>query len=168
MNPRIDIVLRTLKASLETHVIPELESDFARGQAGQIAVTLEWLAQGWEPPLQELREGNANVRRALDPMVTELERLAQADGAARDRWLAAAETLRAALEQPVEDTLEDRTHERERFVELLDALVREAGTPVGGNAGTGPLWTRLHAALEALTHAETTMGPIPLPEHHWR
>ena len=46
MNPSLPNILRTLKASLEEHVIPELDSRFARGQAGQVAVALEWLAHG--------------------------------------------------------------------------------------------------------------------------
>jgi len=168
MNPSIPVILRTLKASLEEHVIPELESDFARGQAGQVAVTLEWLAQGWQEPLQRLREGNEAILRALGDVEAELQRLTREDPAQQGHWRAAGAALRCALELPVEDTAGGHEAERERFFNVLDDLVIAAGVPVGREAGAGPLWTRLQQALDALTKAETYLGPIPLPPHHWR
>ena len=76
--------------------------------------------------------------------------------------------LRAGLDIPAGDTAEGREAERTRLFKVLDDLVIAAGVPVGGTAGGGPLWAWLHQALEALTAAETYLGPIPLPPHHWR
>jgi hypothetical protein len=168
MNPSLQIILRTLKASLEEHVIPELDSRFARGQAGQVAVALEWLAQGLEEPLQWLQEGNAAIRSALEGVEGELERLSEEDAEQRDHWQAARRNLRAVLDDPAKDTAEGRQEERARFFQLLDDLVIAAGTPVGGDTGVGPLWAQLTEAMGAVAVAETKLGAVPLPQEHWR
>jgi hypothetical protein len=168
VNPSLPVILRTLKASLEEHVIPELESRFARGQAGQVAVALEWLAQGLEEPLQWLQDGNTAIRAALEGVDGELARLCEEDEERRGRWRAAREGLRAVLVEPVKDTAEGRQEERARFFRLLDDLVIAAGTPVRGDDGTGPLWARLTDAMGVLAAAETKLGAMPLPQEHWR
>jgi hypothetical protein len=168
VNPSLPNILRTLKASLEEHVIPELDSRFARGQAGQVAVALEWLAQGMEEPLQWLQEGNAGIRGALAGVAGELERLREGDEERRGHWRAALENLRAVLDEPAKDTVEGRQEERARFFRLLDDLVIAAGTPVSGEDGVGPLWARLNEAMGALAAAETKLGAMPLPQEHWR
>lgn len=167
MNPSVPVILQTLKRALEEHVIPELDSDFARGQAGQVAVTLEWLATGWQEPLQVLQKGNAAIRSALESVAQELDRLALEDGRG-DHWKAAAASLRSALRPPAEETATEREAERARFFAVLDELVIAAGPPVAGAEGTGRLWSRLQEALDALADAETYLGPIPLPPQHWR
>ncbi|MCC6381343.1 MAG: hypothetical protein IT304_02490 [Dehalococcoidia bacterium] len=167
MNPSIPVILRTLRQALEEHVIPELDSDFARGQAGQVAVTLDWLATGWQEPLQVLQKGNAAIRNSLQGVEQELDRLALEDDRAQ-HWKEAAASLRAALRAPAEETAAEREAERARFFAVLDELVVAAGPPVAGAEGTGPLWSQLQQALDALADAETYLGPIPLPPEHWR
>lgn len=168
MNPTFDVILRTLKASLEEHVIPELDSSFARGQAGQVAITLEWLAEGLEEPVQKLREGDAEIRRCLEAVGVELQRLSSKDRAQSDHWLGANEKLQGALNASHQDSLAGELDKRSRYVEVLDDLVVVAGVPQGGDEGTGPLWAALQQALGALASAETQMGPVPLPQEHWR
>ncbi|MDP6375172.1 MAG: hypothetical protein QGH42_10770 [Kiritimatiellia bacterium] len=168
MNPSITVILRTLKASLEEHVIPELDSNFARGQAGQVAVTLDWLAEGFEKSLQKVREGNAGVTDALETVSTQLQRLAEDDTAQSDHWNTANDALRAALSATMEDSSAGERAQQTQLFEVLDDLVIAAGVPRGGDEGTGPLWAALHQALVELAQTETYMGTVPLPKHHWR
>ncbi|MBT7369886.1 MAG: hypothetical protein HN816_04510, partial [Gammaproteobacteria bacterium] len=90
MNPSLATVLRTLKASLQEHVIPELENNFARGQAGQVVVTLDWLADGLEEPMQKVIEGNAGVSQALEAVNEQLQPLSESDA---DRWQAVGNAI---------------------------------------------------------------------------
>lgn len=168
MNPDVGTILRTLKASLEEHVIPELDSKFARGQAGQVAVTLEWLAEGLEEPVQKLREGNAELSDALETLSVELQRLTSDDATQSDRWQASAESLQAALNAESHDSLAGQLEQRDTYFKVLDDLVIAAGVPQGGADDTGPLWIALQRALEALAVAEQYMGSVPLPQEHWR
>ncbi|MBQ62098.1 MAG: hypothetical protein CMQ19_08480 [Gammaproteobacteria bacterium] len=163
MKPSVPAALRTLKASLEEHVIPELESGFARGQAGQIALTLEWLAAGWVEPLQTVRTGNQAIRKKLAAALEALNDLAEADG----QWSAPRGQLSEALDLSIEDTIEAQESDRDRLTALLDELVIAAGVPVNAQEPTGALWRALVSAMEAYAAAETHYGPIPLPEEHW-
>ncbi|HJP40715.1 MAG TPA: hypothetical protein QGF35_03305 [Dehalococcoidia bacterium] len=167
MRPTVPAILRILKNSLEEHVIPELESHYARGQAGQIALTLEWLADGWVEPLQKTREGNAAVRSSLMAVNDELVKLVQSDAAQKDHWAAAQSQLGDMLGDAVEDTAAAQDADRDRVFKILDDLVIAAGAPMPGTEGTGPLWAALLASLEQLSEAETYYGQIPLPEEHW-
>ena len=168
MNPPLEVILRTLKSSLEEHVIPELDSSFARGQAGQVAVTLEWLAEGLEEPMQTVRDGNLTVRQALEALSGQLQALAKTEATQSDRWKRANETLQAVLDAPCGDTLAGEQDRRHQYFKVLDDLVITIGVPQGPDEVTGPVWAALQQALVALAAAETTMGPVPLPQHHWR
>lgn len=167
MRPKIPAILRTLKASIEEHVIPELESNYARGQAGQIALTLEWLANGWVEPLQKLREGNVAIRATLMQIRDALEQLAVDDSDRSAHWLSAGATLGDLLGSFVEDTSEAHEADRDRLTNIIDELVMAAGPPVAADKGAGPLWALLLTVLEQLAAAETYYGPIPLPDEHW-
>ncbi|MBT4492940.1 MAG: hypothetical protein HOC70_06825 [Gammaproteobacteria bacterium] len=165
MNPSLATVLRTLKASLQEHVIPELENNFARGQAGQVVVTLDWLADGLEEPMQKVIEGNAGVSQALEAVNEQLQPLSESDA---DRWQAVGNAIQEVLNTPPADSAESAQDQRSTYFKVLDDVVIAAGVPQGGSEGTGPLWVAVQQALMALAMAETYMGPIPLPKEHWR
>ena len=167
MKPTVPAALRTLKASLEEHVIPELESGFARGQAGQIALTLEWLAAGWVEPLQQLRDDNRAIRGSLTAIRDALKDLTASDTERKLHWSTARARLIEVLELSIEDTVEAQQADRDRLSTLLDDMVAAAGAPADAQRQTEPLWRALLSALEVLAAEETPYGQIPLPEEHW-
>jgi hypothetical protein len=167
MKPTVPAALRTLKASLEEHVIPELESGFARGQAGQIALTLEWLAAGWVEPLQTVRAGNHAIRDKLTAVRDALNDLTETDAEGEAHWSSTRNRLAEVLDLSIDDTIEAQEIDRDQLITLMDELVVAAGIPVNAQEPTGTVWRALVSSLEVYAAEETHYGPIPLPEEHW-
>jgi|TARA_B100000315_G_scaffold242894_1_gene265641 hypothetical protein len=105
----------------------------ARGQAGQVAMTLDWRAEGLEEPMQKVREGNAGGMRALETVSGQLQRLAKEPATRSDCWNAANDELQAALNASLEDSLAGELEQRSRYFKVLDDLVIAADVLQGAD-----------------------------------
>lgn len=66
MYPGFPDVLRAIRQNLIDQLMPELQTDYAREQAGGVLLLIEHLLSRWDRALDVLREEHADLRATLE------------------------------------------------------------------------------------------------------